>query len=417
MRLFQSKLAAFSLLLILIFVITGCKSENSLDYPTPDLTHLQLETLDMLQQTIEENYIYPNEIPDSWHSLDTNLRPSIEAGELSYSEFLDAVSAILGEFPTDTVQMITRDQTVQALMGRPPYYGGVGAYTSFRIEPENAVVLLMVQPNSPADIAGLQPHDRILSIDGIGVTSENRILLRGEEATEVVLEVISPGEELRTITVERAIIENITTLNRIKYEDVGNGIVHVQFPPANYQGLLQDFSIALMDVQSASSIQGLVLDLRLVVSGERWTIELVEAILELLTEDNIGAFYALDEVDPLSIRVSETRWHDIPITIIVGPDTRGGAEILAASLQATGRAVVYGLPTEGATELRESFDLPDGSQFLVATSSYRPANDREVGLLGVEPNVIVEGDWHEITDDHDPVLNEALDYLNRLLGN
>ena len=98
----------------------------------------------------------------------------------------------------------------------------------------------------------------------------------------------------------------------------------------------------------------------------------------------------------------------MPLAILVGPDTTGAAEIFSAALQANERALIVGAATPGEIESETSFNLPDGSRLFITTSSFRTSDDRDVGLLGVIPDVAVEVDWDELTAEDDAVREAAL---------
>jgi hypothetical protein len=74
---------------------------------------------------------------------------------------------------------------------------------------EDGIGIDTVYPGTPAEAAGLQPGDRLLSADGHAVPADAdaaRSLFTGPEGTDVVLEVESDGE-IRTVRVTRAVIE------------------------------------------------------------------------------------------------------------------------------------------------------------------------------------------------------------------
>jgi C-terminal processing protease CtpA/Prc len=62
-------------------------------------------------------------------------------------------------------------------------------------------------------------------------------------------------------------------------------------------------------------------------------------------------------------------------------------------------------------ELVSTYFLPDGSQLFVPTRSFRTSNDQEIGLLGIEPDVVVNLDWDAVTFTDDPVREAAVEAL------
>ena len=126
----------------------------------------------------------------------------------------------------------------------------------------------------------------------------------------------------------------------------------------------------------------------------------------------IGEFYNRTESQIISINGQDTFGsQSVPLYVLVGQSTIGFPEILAASLQASKRAVVIGAPTTGTIETASTFYLPDGSQAFVQSTSFRLLSGEEPGLNGIKPNVQIEADWDEVVPSADPVLKAALEAL------
>ncbi len=103
---------------------------------------------------------------------------------------------------------------------------------------------------------------------------------------------------------------------------------------------------------------------------------------------------------------------EVPLVVLVGQNTTGTPEILAASLQAQERATVIGEKTPGTIEGATSYYLPDGSELFIETTSFMLPNGAEVGTQGVLPDILVEAGWDEIQPDDDPVLDQAVEHLD-----
>jgi C-terminal processing protease CtpA/Prc len=56
--------------------------------------------------------------------------------------------------------------------------------------------------------------------------------------------------------------------------------------------------------------------------------------------------------------------------------------------------------------------LPDGSTLSLLTTTYRTPRGRDIGELGVRPNVMLDVDWDSVTPEDDPVRNAALATLD-----
>lgn len=73
---------------------------------------------------------------------------------------------------------------------------------------KDTVFVLTVYPDSPAEKAGIRPHDHILAVNGEpAVDAQGEAIVskvRGPEGTDVVISVRRPGGAPRDLTVTRA---------------------------------------------------------------------------------------------------------------------------------------------------------------------------------------------------------------------
>jgi len=83
-------------------------------------------------------------------------------------------------------------------------------------------------------------------------------------------------------------------------------------------------------------------------------------------------------------------------------------------LQDTGRAYIIGETTDGNVETLWGYSFEDGSRVWLARESFRPLNDSQTNweLTGIIPDQIVLANWDEYTLENDPLIVNALDYLD-----
>ena len=131
-------------------------------------------------------------------------------------------------------------------------------------------------------------------------------------------------------------------------------------------------------------------------------------------DGTIGEYYnRVNETQPLTIQGDDyLSSQTVPLVILIGSNTSGSPEILAASLQAAERAAVIGESTSGSIEITEAFYLPDGSRIFVETASFRLANGTDLGNDGLQPDVLLEQGWDDIQPSNDPVLEKAIEILD-----
>ncbi len=128
--------------------------------------------------------------------------------------------------------------------------------------------------------------------------------------------------------------------------------------------------------------------------------------------DEIGELYNRNQEQVVQVQAQEVFGsQSVPLVILVGENTSGSPEVFAASLQMNERATLVGSPTGGDVETQSSFYLPDGSRIFVESTSFRLTDGTEIGQQGVTPDIQVEGGWDDVLPENDPVLDEAIQFL------
>ena len=102
----------------------------------------------------------------------------------------------------------------------------------------------------------------------------------------------------------------------------------------------------------------------------------------------------------------------LPLVVLVSERTSSAAEILAAALQAQGRAKIVGTPTCGCVlAIRSRYTLPDEGVLDVSEFDYRTASGIRLERLGVEPNLVVQPKRYDLYTNRDRGLEAAVELL------
>ena len=397
-------------------LLTACNSEDTdnLNLPTPlpasDRTELHLHTYDAFWTKLEPNYIFVGSTDFDWKLMPIQTRRQVSSG-MTDEEFDGLIDSFIDLFPDDTVIYRNRVERINADLKATLSYEGIGAYISVINEPTPHIVLLSVITSSPAEKAGLRAHDSIYYVDGKPVTEEEGITvvdrIRGPAGSIVTLQVISPNGSERTVEVTRERLQ-ATDMLRYTYLPIAKaGLIRI--PMGGNANIMSDMLTSIDTLIEKNGMENLVIDMRVAHSNDDWPLE---SMLSLFTEGDMGTIYTRYDnyaltVDPQNVSGSQT----IPLVLLVGPDTQGASEIFAAALQDKGRATVIGQPTSGYVFDFDHFILPDGGEVFFGNSSYVSPLGRDIGVLGVMPDVLVQSSWDQVSDEdnfkYDSVVTRA----------
>lgn len=264
-------------------------------------------------------------------------------------------------------------------------YEGIGAYVEMR---EGQVVIVAPIDGSPAQEAGLQAGDVIVSVNGEEVTGKplDQVVeeITGPAGTEVTLTIRRPETgETRTLTLERASVN----VDRVQWTQLPDSDVAYIRISAFSQGVTQELEEALNGIDEAD-IDGYILDLRNNPGG--LLSEAVGVTSRFLADGTVVLRrQADDEVISVPVEEEVPKWTETEMVILINEGTASAAEIVTGALQDAGRATVVGQTTFGAGTVLNQFELSDDSVILLAVEEWLTPAEREIWRKGLAPDVAV----------------------------
>jgi len=242
-----------------------------------------------------------------------------------------------------------------------------------------------VMPGTPADKAGLQGGDDIVSVDGIstkgmrqdGVTK----ILRGRTGTIAHVGTARGGATLPTIAIVRAQVSPPTVVYRMLPDHVGYLAIF-----AFGQETPEQFGLALQRVRDQGA-QSLVVDLRNNGGGYvRSAIQIAQNFIAnkpLLTVEQRG-------VPDQTVTAEDIATVALPMAVLVNEYSASASEITAGALQDDGAALLVGAKTFGKGVMQDVTPLSDGSAIKITIAHYLTPSNRDINLKGIVPDVLVE---------------------------
>jgi len=270
------------------------------------------------------------------------------------------------------------------------------------------LVVNSVFEGTPAAVAGLEPSDLIVEIDGEARprwdVDEAVLRIRGEAGTTVKLGVRRGGsEELLEFTIERAKIE----IPNIESEMLEDGIGYIKLESFTQNAHVEVRS-ALEDLEGQGAT-GYILDLRNNPGGQ---LSSSIQVSSLFISDGVIVTVEERTGEPERHRATGKTATDAPLVVLVNGNSASASEIVAGALQDYARAKLVGEQTFGKGSVQQLEPLSFGGGVKLTIAHYLTPKGRAIDGIGLTPDVIVEMDHALITDrETDTQLQKAVEVL------
>ena len=290
---------------------------------------------------------------------------------------------------------------------------GIGVYMSQLRSSSDAVIIGVIDDDTPAGKAGIQAGDIIKEVDGEDVSGKGTEYVsskvKGPEGTKVSIKVLRGDQEIEfTMTREQV------KVYKIKHEMLENNIGYIDFDSFTDTSA-DEFKEAYNDLKN-NGATSLIVDLRNNTGGYvKSALEIADLFVDsgktlLITEDKDG--------NRTVQKSSNGKTIDMPVVVLVNEYTASASEILTGIFKDYGIAKVVGTKTYGKGVIQEVY--PDvlgakiGGALKVTVSEYFTPNENKINKIGITPDVEIElneDDSVKITKENDAQLKKAIELL------
>jgi carboxyl-terminal processing protease len=266
-------------------------------------------------------------------------------------------------------------------------FGGIG----IEVETRNGeLVVLSPIEGSPAERAGIQSGDTIVSVDGRDAPSQSldKLVkhLRGAPGGRVRIGIRRQGSsELLSFDLVREVIHVPSVSSKLLADRIAYVRVK-QFQERTHDEILE--AAARLRARAGGSVEGVILDLRSDPGG------LVDQAADVADEFlDEGVIYTARHrgriVDEVKARAGGA-FVKMPCVVLVNQYTASASELVAGALQDHKRASIVGEPTFGKGSVQAIVALPGGAGMRLTVSRYYTPSGHAIQADGVHPNVTVE---------------------------
>lgn len=275
---------------------------------------------------------------------------------------------------------------------------GIGAEIGVR---DGQPTILRVIDGSPAQAAGVQGRDIIVSVDGKITDGYDAAkaaeIIRGEAGSKVKLSV-KRGEDIKEFTITRAkvsdpsvsgeVVDGIGVM-KIRRFDQDTGSLARRTAESFKQQNVRSVVLDLRDngggyLDQAQSVAGLWLDNQLVVSERRGGKETDK----------------LNSTGTPVLKGTKT-------VILVNGSSASASEIVAGALKDHTVATLVGEKTFGKGSVQQIFDLDGGRKLKVTVARWYTPNGINITEKGIEPDQKIELTTKDMDASRDPQMDAA----------
>ena len=263
-------------------------------------------------------------------------------------------------------------------------YVGIGIYMTADKKSDKVKVLSPIK-DSPAEKAGIEPGDIIVSVNGKTYNSSEMSTMtndiKGEEGTEVEITILR-GTETKEFKIKREKIK----VNPVESKVLENNIGYIKFTSFD-ETTAEDFKTKYEELKK-SKIKSLIIDLRNNGGG---LVDQALKIADYMTEKDSVLLYEVDKKGNEEVKKSENNpIISEPVIILTNENTASASEILAGALKDLGKAKIVGTKTYGKGVIQQILNVKDGSGIKLTVEEYQTPNRNKINKIGIEPDETVE---------------------------
>ena len=307
-------------------------------------------------------------------------------------------------------EYISADEMEDYLSDTMGNFVGIGIYMVKNTEKGKIQVLAPIK-GSPAEKAGIQAGDLILTVDGVDYSADEMTIasnkIKGEEGTTVTIEVLR-GTETKKYELKREKVK----VNQVEGKVLSNNIGYINF--TSFDETTADDFKAKFEELNKQGIKSLIIDLRNNGGG---IVDQALQIADYVADKDSILLYEVDKNNKETVKKAKTDpIINMPIIILTNENTASASEILAGALKDLGKAKTVGTTTYGKGVIQQILKLSDGSGLKVTIEEYQTPNRSKIHKIGIAPDEEVKlpdsvTNVLNVTESEDTQLQKAIEML------
>lgn len=282
-------------------------------------------------------------------------------------------------------------------------FGGIGIVFGKR---GDDYVVISALPDNPGALAGIKSGDIIMSVDDVQSRTLNMEQMaqkiRGQQGTEVLLELKGKDGSLRKVRVIRKEIKNPSVGGQF-VPDTKIGYIRIA---VFNESTVEDFTKEYKKLEE-KGMESLILDLRGNPGG---ILDAGVGVARMLVPK--GPIVSV--IDKNGNKYEETSSLEkvkYPLAVLVDHGSASAAEIVAGAIKDTKAGKLFGVKTFGKGSVQSVYRLDNSTAVKITIANYYTPSGVSIHNVGVEPDQVVE---LPDTARKDVQLQAAVEYLKQI---
>ncbi len=310
-------------------------------------------------------------------------------GDVSEDELRNgAAAAMVRSLGDKWSYYMTADEYEAYKLSASNEYAGIGA--TVQLDEDGRFVITAVQAGTPAEEAGLEEGQYLISVDGQEIKgmslSDVSTLIRSKLNTDFKLGIENQKGSESTITIACKKIYKTAVSSKL----INGNIGYIKI--ANFEAGSSADTISAIESLLSIGATRFVFDLRDNPGG--LLSELMSLLDYILPEGDL--FVSIDRSGNETVTSSDKVCLKYNICVLVNENTYSAAEFFAAAIQEYQWGSVVGMQTTGKARSQITIELSDGSAVHISTNKYLTPHHTDLAEVGgVIPDYVVSNEIKE----------------------